>query len=180
VTFSDMIVEAGRDYVDLRWSVFLDTPARLFVLRSTAEDGAYESISGALEARAGRSDFTYRDTLVEPSTAHYYKIGCEEAGVWSYSAPIRAVMPAGVFAFLGTGGQRLMFELDRAGRARLEVFDVAGRRVRRVAEGTFAAGVRTVEWDGRGEDGKPLTSGVYCIRLESRGAVMTGKLVIAR
>jgi hypothetical protein len=142
-----------------------------------------------MEGRAGRSDFSYRDPSVGAATEVYYKIGCLEtgSGAWSYSAPVRAVMPAGVFAFLGArpnpgrgGVQRLMFELGRSGRARLEVYDAAGRRVRRVADGFFGAGVRAVEWDGRGEDGRAVASGVYWVRLECAGHVKSGKLVVAR
>jgi hypothetical protein len=81
----------------------------------------------------------------------------------------------------GRGGvQRLLFELGRSGGARLDVYDVAGRRVRRVAEGIFASGVNTVEWDGRAEDGRRVAPGVYWVRLHSVGRVASSKIVLLR
>jgi len=39
--------------------------------------------------------------------------------------------------------------LPQAGRARLDVFDLAGRRVRTLQEGWISQGRHTVQWDGR-------------------------------
>jgi len=50
------------------------------------------------------------------------------------------------------------FCLPEAGRALLEVRDVAGRRVARLRDGPCAAGVHVVLWDGRG-----AASGLYFI-----------------
>ena len=187
VTFSDLTAESGRDFVDLRWSVSLDVRARLFVLRASEWGGPYEPISAALEGSPGRAVFSYRDASVVDARTRYYRIGCDEDGVWSYSSPIRVSMPRGTLAFLGTSPNpargdelRLMFELGRTGGVSIDVYDVAGRRVRRVTDGHMAAGVRTVEWDGRGEDGKRLPAGVYCVRIGFDGAATSGKFVVAR
>lgn len=60
------------------------------------------------------------------------------------------------------------------------MFDVAGRRAGRVADGHFAAGVQTVEWNGEREDGTQFPTGVYDARLECGGAMKTVKLVRLR
>jgi len=182
VMFSDLTVEAGRDYAELRWSAFLDSPARLFVLRSPAADGQYAAVSGALEAKAGRSDFTYRDTAAGPSTEYYYKIGCEEVGVWSYSATVRAVMPAGVFALLGTtpnpspGAMTVDFALPTAAHAQLEVLDVRGRRVMLKNLSGLGAGRHVLEIGAE----QRLPAGVYMVRLSQSGRVRTAKAVVVR
>ncbi|MGH7743109.1 MAG: hypothetical protein ACRENS_13930, partial [Candidatus Eiseniibacteriota bacterium] len=46
-------------------------------------------------------------------------------------------------------GCEIAFSLARAGDARLEIFDVAGRRVRSLESGTLAAGSHQARWDGR-------------------------------
>ena len=61
----------------------------------------------------------------------------------------------------------IRFELPRAGRVSLEVIDVRGRRVRRLADGHHAAGPHSIRWTGRDERGRALASGVYWLRLRS-------------
>lgn len=63
------------------------------------------------------------------------------------------------------GAARFAFELPEAGRASLAVYDVAGRVVRELAAGWFAAGPNSVAWDGRGDDGAELAPGAYLARL---------------
>jgi len=55
-----------------------------------------------------------------------------------------------------------------AGVARLAVFDVLGRRVRRIFEGPRNAGEFAAQWDGRDETGRAAPAGVYFYRLELR------------
>lgn len=47
---------------------------------------------------------------------------------------------------------------------RIEVFDLAGRRIRTLAAGHFEPGEHTTVWDGRDEMGRELPSGVYFCR----------------
>jgi choice-of-anchor B domain-containing protein len=56
-----------------------------------------------------------------------------------------------------------------AARIRLSVYDVQGRSVRRLADGSLAAGRHELPWDGRDDGGRPLASGIYYLRLETTG-----------
>jgi hypothetical protein len=75
---------------------------------------------------------------------------------------------------------RIPFELSRGGRVSLEVYDVAGRRVRRVLDGTFPAGSHAAEWDGRDDSGQPASSGVYFYRMASAAKVETRRMVLLK
>jgi hypothetical protein len=66
-----------------------------------------------------------------------------------------------------------------AGPLRLGLYDARGRCVRRLLDGALAAGPHEVAWNGRGETGVALSSGVYYYRLESRLGVESGRLVLA-
>ncbi|HEX5032244.1 MAG TPA: FlgD immunoglobulin-like domain containing protein [Candidatus Eisenbacteria bacterium] len=55
------------------------------------------------------------------------------------------------------------------GRFAIEVFDVAGRRVRRLEGDGGAATSTSIEWDGRDASGRPVASGRYWLRPVSRG-----------
>jgi hypothetical protein len=80
------------------------------------------------------------------------------------------------------GGEgRVVFGLTRAERARVELFDVAGRRVRVLADRTFAAGVNHVlHWDGGDSNGDPVAPGVYFYRIVTPSFRSERKLVVLR
>ena len=75
------------------------------------------------------------------------------------------------------GSVTLLYEPATSGRVDLEVYDPAGRRVRRLegtvsgGPGTDGPGTHKALWDGRDETGRSVASGVYFFRLRTeRGA----------
>ena len=64
-----------------------------------------------------------------------------------------------------TGRTTIRFALPVPTPVRLEVFDLAGRRVRTLALGPFAAGYPSIEWDHRDAGGNLVRPGVYLYRL---------------
>lgn len=76
------------------------------------------------------------------------------------------------------GAVRFAATLPAAAGARLELFDAAGRRVRTLADGTFAAGAHAWSWDLRDEGGARVAPGVYAARLAVAGASRTRRVVV--
>jgi subtilisin family serine protease len=74
----------------------------------------------------------------------------------------------------------IRFSLPQAGEARVGIYDTGGRRVRTVADGSFAAGAHELGWNGRDASGVPLRSGVYFVRVESPNDVQTHRIVLMR
>jgi len=74
------------------------------------------------------------------------------------------------------------FDLDLSTDADVvvDVYDVAGRRVRHVELGRMSAGSSVMRFNGAGDDGRHLPSGVYFYRVSANGATTTQKMVIAR
>jgi hypothetical protein len=72
------------------------------------------------------------------------------------------------------------FELTRADRVQLDVFDVAGRRVRALLDGQRAAGLHQAAWDGRDDAGRAVASGVYFYRLQAAGRVETRRMLLLK
>lgn len=72
------------------------------------------------------------------------------------------------------------YELPRDSRVRLEIFDVAGRRVRTLIDETQVAGYYRAVWDGRDEAGRAVASGVYYTRLAAGGFVGTDRIAVTR
>jgi len=62
----------------------------------------------------------------------------------------------------------------------LSVYDVRGRKVRTLVSDARPMGPYTASWDGRGRDGTALAPGIYFVRLESGGEVITRKALLRR
>jgi hypothetical protein len=75
---------------------------------------------------------------------------------------------------------RMNIELAVESEVEVDVFDVAGRKVRELRPGRLGAGAGTIQFDGRDAMGRALPSGVYFYRVTAAGAVTTQKMVIAR
>jgi len=72
------------------------------------------------------------------------------------------------------------FQLATAVEVDLSLHDVAGRRQRRLWKGPLEAGAHRLEWDGRDEEGRRLSSGVYFFRLKAGGQVRGEKVVMLK
>ncbi len=82
---------------------------------------------------------------------------------------------AGSYPNPTAGTSRVRFELATAGEASLRLFDLMGREVAVVAQGTFSAGAHDVTADLAG-----LAAGVYVLRLEAAGDVATARIAVVR
>lgn len=78
------------------------------------------------------------------------------------------------------GSTELEIGLPAPSDIKIEVFDVAGRRVSEVDVRGARAGWQKVPFSGRGRDGSALASGVYFYRVGANGTTITRKMVITR
>jgi flagellar hook assembly protein FlgD len=62
----------------------------------------------------------------------------------------------------------------------VEIYDVAGRRVRRLLEGPATLGINTLPWDGRGDAGETVAADVYFATLRQGSARCAQRLVVVR
>ncbi|MBM3321176.1 MAG: T9SS type A sorting domain-containing protein [Candidatus Eisenbacteria bacterium] len=74
----------------------------------------------------------------------------------------------------------IVYVLEESAPITLGVYDLAGRLVKRLAEGTMAAGEHRSVWDGSDEPGRPASSGTYFLRLESGDYAATRKISLVR
>ncbi len=71
------------------------------------------------------------------------------------------------------------FHLERATTVQLGVYDVRGRLVQRLVDGSLSPGPHTVTWEGRGS-GRALPGGVYFVRLAAGAESGVCKVVLLR
>jgi hypothetical protein len=72
------------------------------------------------------------------------------------------------------------FELQKPGQARLEIFDLSGRKVRTLADEDLGSGRHERTWQGRDDRGRLVPSGAYYCRLEAGGVVEMQKMVLLK
>jgi hypothetical protein len=69
------------------------------------------------------------------------------------------------------------FSVPASGTTRLEVYNVAGRKVATLASGSLEAGRHQITWNGRTSQGGFLSRGVYFGRLTTTEGAKTVKFV---
>jgi flagellar hook assembly protein FlgD len=63
---------------------------------------------------------------------------------------------------------------------KLTIYNLAGQQIRVLVNGVQEAGFYQVGWNGRGENGELLASGVYVYRLSSDTQQETRKLLLLK
>jgi hypothetical protein len=74
----------------------------------------------------------------------------------------------------------IRFALPASGRVQLAVYNSLGQEVARLLDNELAAGVYTIDWDGRNASGKSVASGVYFYRLTATDFTKTRKMLLLK
>ncbi|HEX5131331.1 MAG TPA: FlgD immunoglobulin-like domain containing protein [Candidatus Krumholzibacteria bacterium] len=74
----------------------------------------------------------------------------------------------------------IAFSLKERGLVSLNIYNVAGERVRTLADTEFGTGPHTKVWDGRNDAGQPVSSGVYFYQLVTSRFTQTRKMVLLK
>jgi hypothetical protein len=72
------------------------------------------------------------------------------------------------------------FSLDRAARTTLSIYNATGQRVRVLVDDHRPAGPYEIAWDGRDEMARPVSSGVYFVKLQAGDFSVSRKLVLLK
>jgi hypothetical protein len=74
----------------------------------------------------------------------------------------------------------IRFELEAPGPVRIDIFDLAGRRVRTLERLQLPAGTGEVVWNGRSDGGDRVAPGIYFFRRSGSGSSEGGRVVVLR
>lgn len=188
------VVEAAG--IRLRWS----TPGGSFhewdVLRQergpaaqTGNTAAYALLASRPQDTGSRSSWEFLDTDVIAGRTYAYKIrGHARDGRMQEFGPVLATVHAAGTPFRlhpirpnpAAGAALVRYELPRPEPIELQVFDVSGRRVRRLFHGAANPGLHVVRWNGLDARGRPAPSGVYFVHYSWAQGTMTERLTLLR
>ncbi len=135
----------------------------------------------------GRGPWQYDDHAVTPGEVYSYRIvGLLSGGGERTYGPVIATAPSLKFALYpaapspAKGSSNLRFDLPQKGKTVLKIYDVAGRLVKTLVDGTLPAGHHAALWDGRDNADRPSASGIYLVRIIWQGRTATRRLVLLR
>jgi len=184
------VVEGGPD-VSVEWAAGPDGVVRamLYANPSAGTSGSAPARSApirlevALEPSGGASG-SGSLTLLGAASASWsgeaaptlVTVGSIQVASPGLAAP--AVFPAAPNPFVSD--TEIAYALPSAMRASLRVYDVRGRLVRVLFDGTSSAGVHRARWDGRDAGGRAASTGIYFVKLNAAGVERTQRLLRLR
>jgi hypothetical protein len=142
-----------------------------------AQDG-FEKLNGALVAPDRRA---FTDLTVEPGKKYWYRLGAVDRDGEFFSHTLSATAPAARLALEQNRPNpfnprtRIRYSVPTTAHVTLTVYDVSGRFVDRIVDGTHRAGPHEVEWDATG-----ASSGIYFYRLEADGVAKTRRMIFLK
>jgi len=75
---------------------------------------------------------------------------------------------------------KISYYLPKACQVKLTIYNVLGQRVKTLFDGHQDAGMQTLLWDGRNDDGVQLSSGIYFYRLQADNFHQTKKMTLVK
>ncbi len=79
---------------------------------------------------------------------------------------------------LGAEKTTLVFELPQRQEMEVIIYNILGEKVRTLVQGVYAAGIHTLQWDGRRDDRSQVASGVYFYQCKVAQQTFTRKMLI--
>ncbi|MFN8547965.1 MAG: S8 family serine peptidase [Candidatus Eisenbacteria bacterium] len=168
----------------LRWQVDSEMSSLGFRVLRTHDDGLEEPIG---EVGPG-PEYRFLDRTPGPDDASYWLLALDSGVPRARFGPFQSDggWPEGRFALAppspNPASSRVHGSLftPRPGSVSIDVFDVAGRRVRSIKLDAAHAGVLEFEWDGQLGDGGAAPTGLYWLRASSDIDSDTRRVVLIR
>ncbi|MBN1826036.1 MAG: metallophosphoesterase [Candidatus Eisenbacteria bacterium] len=184
-----LIAEAEGEEVVVRWETLAEPEGVRFRLRRLfgGESDVLCAAAERVEREEGGAVYTYRDRP-EANGSYRYRLDtiddadtvlAGEAVILFEGLPLRyRLTVAGPNPFRST--VRFLVELPERAAVEMDLFDIRGRRVRRLLGVESAPGARFLEWDGRNDRREPVPSGLYFCRFRSGFRVLHARVILMR
>ncbi len=178
----------GTGTVDLWWNPAPESDFQYFRVYRSSDPGFTPGPATLAQETASTS---WEDSPTDPGSVYYKLTALDHAGNESAPAASGAVtgvgegpVAAAMFALEAaapnpfSAATRIGFDLPREATVRLQVFDVGGRLVRTLVQGSTPAGRHEVTWNGADDAGRRASPGVYLYRLRAGTFEATRRTVL--
>ncbi|MBI4725931.1 VCBS repeat-containing protein [candidate division TA06 bacterium] len=193
VTFAGMNLTASSDGVNLTWRTESEQDCYQWEIErsDSPEQGFVQvgKVDGGGTTNQPQS-YSYADNTIAEKGEYYYRLAeVDRNGNKTYHGPMSITFGGDVpEAYLlaqsvpnpTRGGVSISFALKKSGNTSLKIYNIAGQVVRILDNGYRIAGVYSIPWDGKDEQGNKVSNGIYLYRLVSGEFQATKKITVLR
>lgn len=79
-----------------------------------------------------------------------------------------------------SGSTTITFNVPQASHVKMSIFDISGRQVNILADADYQPGTYQVQWNGQGQNGQSLATGVYICQLKTNTGLQVKKIMRTR
>jgi hypothetical protein len=164
----------------------MDDGVEFTVLRAEGESENFAAIPPPDISRDGL-EFNFIDGTVKPGRTYRYRIEYVESAesrVLFETEPITTpALPLTLYQNVPNPfnpSTTIGYYLPEPCRVTLDIFDVSGRRIARLKDKMQNPGYQEASWNGRDENGRPASSGIYLYRLAAGKETISKKMILLR
>ena len=174
--------------VELNWQTsHEDGHIGFDVLRSVSRSGIYEKITGQL-IKSTTGNYAFTDTSALAGRTYFYMLqDLDLGGKRSRSEAISVTVDVPKDFMLLQNYPNpfnpettIRFQLPKAIKVKVVVYNINGRIVKTLADGRKNAGYYELHWSGQNNTGSRVSSGVYYVRLEAGDFKATKKMLLIK
>ena len=74
----------------------------------------------------------------------------------------------------------IQYALPKTSQVKVEVYNILGKKVRTLVDDTQEPGYKTINWDGKDDNGCEVSSGVYFCRIQAGDFVKSRKMTLLK
>lgn len=122
----------------------------------------------------------YANSIVGPIFAQFVVDAVNNSGQQTDVPDLAAALELKAYPNPFNPRTAIRFSLPEADQVTVEVFDLAGHRVRSLHQGYLAAGGHVLEWQGRDDHGQAVASGTFLCRVTAGTTVSSVPLTLLK
>jgi hypothetical protein len=169
-------------------TVVQDTTAQIcaYILENQGEDLEFEFSYGSREQNKQIKEYgicepetskTVRGTIQIDNSRDCYYVSFKDG---QNNTPVPAKIEITNFPNPFNPETTLFFSLPNEQEIELTVYNLKGQKVRQLARGQFPSGEHSVIWEGKDDNGKQVSSGVYLYKLETADKIISKKMLLLK
>lgn len=158
------------------------------ILRGNTKNGEYKRITKALVPANESRRYQFTDQEVEPGRKYFYRLeDVSFSGKKTLHPAIEIQLERPKDFELSQNFPnpfnpvtQIRFQLPEPTQVRLEIYNLLGQRVRTLVQDKLNPGYHLVMWDGRDENGAPVSSGIYFYHMRTEKFRQTKRMLLLK